>query len=245
MTTDDDAARDLLETALATPNVEQWPFDLARAPGVRQAVAPAAEIAAAREQLTIAHDALGALVPDLAGPSCQRATRHWDDAPCGSDAGLPALTAQEREIADLAGTGLTNKQIAQKLLISHRTVSDHLYKLFPSWESRRVRPYGMLWARTTSGASFCPDAGTVCPGPCSGRLRRQLGLLGLRAVEVHAPGLIVLQRGRPSRVQVCTQTRRTGWNCGQRSARLHARCNATVSRWPPKPWPTNAGKRPK
>ena len=41
------------------------------------------------------------------------------------------LTPQEREIALLAAAGLTNKQIAERLLISHRTVSAHLYQVFP------------------------------------------------------------------------------------------------------------------
>ena len=41
------------------------------------------------------------------------------------------LTHQELEIATLAASGLTNKQIAERLYLSHRTVSSHLYKLFP------------------------------------------------------------------------------------------------------------------
>jgi ATP/maltotriose-dependent transcriptional regulator MalT len=42
-----------------------------------------------------------------------------------------ALTAQELTIADLAARGLTNKQIAGKLALSPRTVSTHLYRIFP------------------------------------------------------------------------------------------------------------------
>lgn len=42
-----------------------------------------------------------------------------------------ALTAQQWEIARLAATGLTNKQIGERLLLSPRTVSTHLYQLFP------------------------------------------------------------------------------------------------------------------
>jgi DNA-binding CsgD family transcriptional regulator len=41
------------------------------------------------------------------------------------------LTAQEREIASLAATGLTNKQIGARLNLSPRTVSAHLYHMFP------------------------------------------------------------------------------------------------------------------
>jgi DNA-binding NarL/FixJ family response regulator len=41
------------------------------------------------------------------------------------------LTAQERAIAQLAASGLTNKQIGEKLFLSHRTVGTHLYRVFP------------------------------------------------------------------------------------------------------------------
>jgi DNA-binding CsgD family transcriptional regulator len=45
--------------------------------------------------------------------------------------GTAQLTQQELEIATLAASGLTNKQIAERLYLSHRTISSHLYKLFP------------------------------------------------------------------------------------------------------------------
>jgi DNA-binding CsgD family transcriptional regulator len=57
--------------------------------------------------------ATGALLPER---------RDFDPGP---------LTAQEREIASLAATGLTNKQIGEKLFLSHRTVGTHLYRVFP------------------------------------------------------------------------------------------------------------------
>ncbi|WP_246563242.1 response regulator transcription factor [Streptomyces roseirectus] len=41
------------------------------------------------------------------------------------------LTAQEQEIATLAATGLTDKQIAERLFLTHRTVSTHLYRIYP------------------------------------------------------------------------------------------------------------------
>ncbi|QBS45361.1 AAA family ATPase [Nocardia sp. CS682] len=41
------------------------------------------------------------------------------------------LTAQELQIATLAAEGLTNRQIAEKLYLSHRTVGSHLYRIFP------------------------------------------------------------------------------------------------------------------
>jgi DNA-binding NarL/FixJ family response regulator len=41
------------------------------------------------------------------------------------------LTSQEHEIALLAATGLTNKEIGARLYVSPRTVSAHLYRIFP------------------------------------------------------------------------------------------------------------------
>jgi DNA-binding CsgD family transcriptional regulator len=47
-----------------------------------------------------------------------------------SDASM-TLTAQELEVAHLAASGLTNRQIAERLYLSHRTVGAHLYRVFP------------------------------------------------------------------------------------------------------------------
>jgi DNA-binding NarL/FixJ family response regulator len=44
---------------------------------------------------------------------------------------LDSLTPQELQIAELAAAGYTNREIGARLYLSHRTVSSHLYKLFP------------------------------------------------------------------------------------------------------------------
>ena len=41
------------------------------------------------------------------------------------------LTAQELQIAQLAADGLSNREIGQRLYLSHRTISTHLYRVFP------------------------------------------------------------------------------------------------------------------
>jgi DNA-binding CsgD family transcriptional regulator len=44
---------------------------------------------------------------------------------------LDQLTPQELQIAQLAAQGLSNRDIGQRLYLSHRTVGSHLYRLFP------------------------------------------------------------------------------------------------------------------
>jgi len=46
-------------------------------------------------------------------------------------AGARALTPQEHEVAHLAAAGLTNRQIGERLFLSHRTVGSHLHRVFP------------------------------------------------------------------------------------------------------------------
>jgi DNA-binding CsgD family transcriptional regulator len=41
------------------------------------------------------------------------------------------LTAQELQIAELAARGLSNREIGERLFLSHRTIGSHLYRIFP------------------------------------------------------------------------------------------------------------------
>ncbi len=50
--------------------------------------------------------------------------------------GLEALTASERRIAELAAEGFTNREIAQTLFVTARTVETHLTSVFPKLELR-------------------------------------------------------------------------------------------------------------
>jgi DNA-binding CsgD family transcriptional regulator len=41
------------------------------------------------------------------------------------------LTSQELQIAQLVAEGFSNREIGQRLYLSHRTVGSHLYRMFP------------------------------------------------------------------------------------------------------------------
>jgi len=68
-------------------------------------------------------------------PWAERARRELRATGVASQAPRPqqwtSLSPQELQIALLAAEGLTNREIAQRLYLSHRTVSSHLYRIFP------------------------------------------------------------------------------------------------------------------
>ena len=45
--------------------------------------------------------------------------------------GWDSLSETERRVADLVARGHSNKEIAERLYMSHRTVGSHLYRIFP------------------------------------------------------------------------------------------------------------------
>ncbi|MFI9741421.1 AAA family ATPase [Streptomyces sp. NPDC052494] len=129
----DDDRHPGFQKALAVPGNERWPFDLARIHlyqgerlrrgGVR---------AEARPHLTAAAELFHRLgAAPWAARTNQELRACGIPAPAGPRAGTAVLTPQQREIAHLAAAGLTNKRIAERLSLSPRTVSTHLYQLFP------------------------------------------------------------------------------------------------------------------
>ncbi|QKV75821.1 AAA family ATPase [Amycolatopsis sp. Hca4] len=128
---DDDEQVPRLEAALA--GAERWLFDRSR---VRLALGEklrrTRSAAQAQQHLLAAHGGFAAMA---AGPWLSRVAGELRAAgyrPATEQRGEPtALTAQEAQIAQLAASGLTNKQIAERLYLSHRTVGAHLYRIFP------------------------------------------------------------------------------------------------------------------
>ncbi|MCF4136454.1 AAA family ATPase [Streptomyces sp. Tue 6430] len=120
------------EEALALPGIEQWPFEVGRAhlaygEGLRrQGLNREArvQLAAARGRF----EELGARTWEARAAAELRATGMTRTA--RGKAG-ETLTPQELEVARLAATGLSNPQIASRLFLSPRTVSSHLYRVFP------------------------------------------------------------------------------------------------------------------
>jgi DNA-binding CsgD family transcriptional regulator len=129
---DDESTQPLFETALARGGGQRWRYDEAR---VRLAYGEwlrrTRSVSAARSQLLAASQIFQEMGAD---PWVARATSELravgERAPSGASMDA-ALTTQENEIALLAATGLTNKEIGGRLYVSHRTVSSHLYRIFP------------------------------------------------------------------------------------------------------------------
>ncbi|MFC9325586.1 ATP-binding protein [Kitasatospora sp. NPDC057015] len=129
---EDTEAEELFLTALGA-DLASWPFIRARTQLAygewlrrqRRAADSRGHLRAARETF----DALG--------------TRPWSDRArqelraSGESSGRRGpdardrLTPQELQIAQMAAEGLTNREIGQKLYLSHRTVSSHLHRIFP------------------------------------------------------------------------------------------------------------------
>jgi len=82
------------------------------------------------------------------------------------------LTPREREIAALVATGRTNRQIADELVLSWRTVETHVHTSWRNWSCPPVRRsrYGPRSAGSgLPSVSSCRTAGGRCPGRRAGR----------------------------------------------------------------------------
>ncbi len=129
----DDGTNDAFERALTVPDAARWPFDLARVHlTYGERLRRDRATSDARQHLSAARETFNQLraAPWVARASSElRATGQ----PVAHDQRPDpvTLTPQQREIAILAAAGLTNKQIGERLYLSHRTVATHLYQIFP------------------------------------------------------------------------------------------------------------------
>jgi DNA-binding CsgD family transcriptional regulator len=129
----DTDAPDWFERALSVAGAAGCPFELARVRlGYGEHLRRARAVGAAREQLTAAQQGFAELG---AAPWAERASHELRATGLAripaQRAGPGLLTPQEEEIALLAASGLTNKEIGARLYLSPRTVGAHLYRVFP------------------------------------------------------------------------------------------------------------------
>ena len=89
--------------------------------------------------------------------------------------GVEALTASERRIAELAADGLTNREIAQTLFVTTRTVEGHLTNVFNKLDVKTRT--GLAAALATPTQASAPNPGTGTP------LKIQGGQRGVHTVR--------------------------------------------------------------
>jgi DNA-binding CsgD family transcriptional regulator len=129
---DEKEADPLFEAALSLPQAARWPWEhgriqLAYGQWLRRTRDPRARLHLSAALETF--DRIGAKAMAQRARNELRATGVATTS--GSDAATGAMTVQERQVAELAAIGLTNKQIGERLFLSYRTVGSHLHRLYP------------------------------------------------------------------------------------------------------------------
>ena len=129
---DDGEAEGLFREAM-NADLARWPFQRARTElAYGQWLRRQRRIADSRPPLRNARAAFDKLGCEAWGNRARRELRASGEA---SRRRIPEardeLTAQELQIAQLAAEGLSNREIGQKLFVSHRTVGTHLYRIYP------------------------------------------------------------------------------------------------------------------
>jgi DNA-binding CsgD family transcriptional regulator len=125
-------AGERFEEALAS-DLTRWPFQRARIQlAYGQWLRRRRLVAESRGALRDARDTFDALG---CAPWSEMARRELRASGERSRRRVPEardqLTAQELQIAQLAAEGLSNREIGRRLYLSHRTISTHLYRVFP------------------------------------------------------------------------------------------------------------------
>ena len=121
-----------LEQAITEPGNDRWPFDLARIQlAYGSHLRRGKRTTDARRQLAAAAEIFHRLGATPWAARADGELRATGITVAKADTGLDSLTPQQRQIALLAAAGHTNKEIAARLFLSPRTVSTHLYQVFP------------------------------------------------------------------------------------------------------------------
>jgi DNA-binding CsgD family transcriptional regulator len=133
---DDDAVR-LFEKVFTLPDADKWPFEQARVrlifgEHLRRLHRPGD----ARPHLRRAADTFLRLGATIWADRAQQELRATGVAiesvgERAKNSELSDLTPQQVQVAHMAASGLSNKEIGEKLYLSPRTVSAHLYRIFP------------------------------------------------------------------------------------------------------------------
>ena len=119
--------------ALADPVLEYWPFERAQTLlDLAEWLRRRRRIAEARGPLTEALETFRRLGagPWIARVRAEMRAAGLDVTDTVPDA-LAELSPQQQQVIRLAARGLTNREIGEKLFLSPRTISSHLYRSFP------------------------------------------------------------------------------------------------------------------
>jgi DNA-binding CsgD family transcriptional regulator len=129
---DVDAAEAAFETAIAA-NLERWPLPRARLLlAYGSWLRRQRRVAESREPLRTARDLCDAMgVPWLGERARRELGASGEVSRTKGPVMLDELTPQELQIARLAADGLSNREIGERLYLSHRTVGFHLYHVYP------------------------------------------------------------------------------------------------------------------
>jgi DNA-binding CsgD family transcriptional regulator len=125
-------AEEVFSRALNGQGIDRWPFDRARVLLLYgEHLRRMREITQARSALANALEIFQQLGAEPWAARASGELRASGVVHAGLDVLSAMLTPQEREIALMAASGMTNKEIGQRLYLSHRTVGSHLYRVFP------------------------------------------------------------------------------------------------------------------